>query len=110
MDETASSIPIVRELKDLIVTTLDPCEIVLFGSYAKGDYSEGSDIDMLVITESEIGRFQRQLVKESLYDYPVKVDLLFYTRQEINEENKEYSFLHNILGNCISIYRKYKNF
>ena len=45
-------------------------------------------------------------MQELFYDYPVKIDLLFYTVDEIKEKNKKYSFIYAILKNHISIYQK----
>ncbi|MFH1417687.1 MAG: nucleotidyltransferase domain-containing protein, partial [Planctomycetota bacterium] len=44
--------PAVERELDRIVTrlrTLDPERVILFGSFARGDFHEGSDIDLMVI-------------------------------------------------------------
>jgi len=41
--------PVLEKIVDLIVPLVNPDQIVLFGSYARGDYSEKSDIDLLVL-------------------------------------------------------------
>ncbi len=53
-----------------------------FGSYARGDWGVGSDLDLLIIVDrSELPRERRALPfdKEHL---PVPADLLVYTRAE----------------------------
>ena len=47
--------------------------VILYGSYARGDYDEESDIDIMIIADistSEIPKFNRKLT-----DYSVDVDL-----------------------------------
>ncbi len=47
--------PIVREFKQALQTLYGERlrEVVLFGSYARGDYDEESDIDLMVILNDE---------------------------------------------------------
>ena len=40
---------IVKQYADAISTTFEPQKIFLFGSYAKGNYTENSDIDIAVV-------------------------------------------------------------
>ena len=40
---------IIRKLEPL-----DPCRIILFGSYAHGNVTKDSDIDLLVVTSDEV--------------------------------------------------------
>jgi predicted nucleotidyltransferase len=98
--------PLLYEVRDLIVDYLDPEEIILFGSHAKDNQSLRSDVDILIVTKQQITQWQREYMQELFYDYPVKIDLLFYTVDEIKEKNKEYSFVYAILKNHISIYQK----
>lgn len=45
--------PQVRAHVDKIVEELDPEKVILFGSYAYGKPSTDSDVDMLIVMESE---------------------------------------------------------
>ena len=40
----------LKNVRDIIVSQIDPDQIILFGSYARGDYRDDSDIDILVFT------------------------------------------------------------
>ena len=42
---------VLRCIVEVIVREIDPDRIVLFGSRARGDYTEGSDYDLLVLKE-----------------------------------------------------------
>jgi predicted nucleotidyltransferase len=58
---------LLPEITRLIQAVSDPDEIILFGSYARGDYGPDSDLDLLVIIDQvkspneEIARIYRAL-------------------------------------------------
>jgi len=57
-------------------------EIGYFGSYARGDWGVGSDVDLIVIVaESELPR-ERRAVEFGTEKLPVPVDLIVYTLRE----------------------------
>jgi predicted nucleotidyltransferase len=62
------------------VEAVDPKLIILFGSYAKGRADEDSDVDLVVVTETEDRwetiRELRRLLEPVLDDWPL--DLLVY--------------------------------
>ena len=82
----------INEYIDLIVEKLisvyAPLQIYLFGFQARQDSGQDSDIDFLVIKESNEPRykrainFRRELRGNNLYP----VDILVYTPQEFSEE------------------------
>ena len=43
------SLPVLNNIIDLIVPLVKPDKIILFGSYARGDFTEHSDIDLLIL-------------------------------------------------------------
>jgi len=53
-----------------------------FGSYARGDWGVGSDLDLVVIVERAAEPFQRRAARWDATGLPVPVDLLVYTREE----------------------------
>ena len=75
-------------------------DAILFGSRARGDYRDHSDIDLLLIqseplrfdTESKRSRerFERSINKEAsvLYGMPVLVQLVWYSREEFRRFRK----------------------
>jgi predicted nucleotidyltransferase len=46
MDE---KIPFLDQIVKTIITTVKPDKIILFGSYARGDYGKDSDIDIMIL-------------------------------------------------------------
>jgi predicted nucleotidyltransferase len=49
----------LQEIVRRIVDAVDPAEIILFGSYAYGIPNKDSDVDILVIMETDIPRHKR---------------------------------------------------
>lgn len=70
---------------------LHPERIILFGSAARGDIDEWSDVDLIVVRQTE-KRFLDRLEEAYLrWTLPVAVDILVYTPEEfqtmLDEEN-----------------------
>ena len=66
-------------------------QVILFGSYARGEAGEHSDVDLMIIAESDLPRFKRSRELYKLFrPYPFGMDLIVYTPQEI-EKGKQYS-------------------
>jgi len=53
-----------------------------FGSYARGDWGVGSDVDLVMIVESSDQPFERRAARWATTALPVPADLLVYTRDE----------------------------
>ena len=61
----------------------DLTRVGLFGSYARGDSSVGSDIDLLLIDESAIGSQSKRLRHWPLEQLPLTCDALVLTSDEL---------------------------
>ena len=53
-----------------------------FGSYARGNWGVGSDLDLLVIVEHAATSSERRSLGWEIDDLPVPVDILIYTERE----------------------------
>ncbi|GAP72516.1 nucleotidyltransferase domain-containing protein [Candidatus Symbiothrix dinenymphae] len=60
MDKT-NALKIVQEYADAVRTHFDYSKVILFGSYAKGNFHEDSDIDVAVVFADYDNRMERQL-------------------------------------------------
>ncbi len=75
---------LLKDVVDRLVVAFHPYQIRLFGSYAKGNAREGSDIDLVVVMDSEFSPAQRRAkVSELLGISRVPMDILVYTPEEI---------------------------
>jgi predicted nucleotidyltransferase len=60
--------------------------VVLFGSHARGEADETSDVDLLIIAESELPRFKRSReLYKLLRPYSFAMDLIVYTPRRLSE-------------------------
>lgn len=83
---TGFGAPVAQRLPEAIrriVEALHPEKIILFGSYARGNPTPDSDVDLLVIMETDLPVTERFLqVSNLLYPRPFPVDILVKTPQE----------------------------
>jgi uncharacterized protein len=60
----------------------DVRRIGYFGSYARGDWGVGSDLDVIIIVAAAHLPFERRAVEWDLTELPVPADVLVYTEEE----------------------------
>lgn len=53
-----------------------------FGSYARGDWGVGSDLDLIVVVDDADEPFRQRSVAFDTLELPVPADLLVYTAEE----------------------------
>ena len=74
----------LQKLLQTLVEKVRPEKVVLFGSYANGTATPESDIDLLVILESDLRRDHRQeVISKALRPRRVPIDILAYTPAEV---------------------------
>jgi uncharacterized protein len=75
---------ILEELVRRLVAVGSPLKIVLFGSQARGEAGPGSDLDVLIVEDSALPRYQRsaRYLRALVGVYPAK-DVVVWTPQEI---------------------------
>lgn len=77
---------LIQEASKLLVETARPEKIILFGSYARGDFSEDSDLDFLVILSAVEDTFEEMTrLERVLLSLPVPVDVLVYSADDVRE-------------------------
>ena len=71
-----------------IVENFHPEKIILFGSYASGNPTPDSDLDFLMVMDSDQPRYKRSHPLQLMFrPYPCAMDILVYTPQEVNKWN-----------------------
>ena len=60
-----------------------------FGSYARGDWGVGSDLDLIAVVDDSREPFERRLMSWELNILPVPADIIVYTAVEWKELQKK---------------------
>jgi predicted nucleotidyltransferase len=92
-----------------IVSELKPEKIILFGSYAYGNPTPDSDVDLLVIMNTKAKEIDRYVaVSNLLYPRQFPVDILVKTPKEIEEASRKKGnfFLREILTKGKVVYER----
>jgi predicted nucleotidyltransferase len=105
-------------LNELIMSlkASNPYKIILFGSYAKEEATEDSDIDLMVILDNNtIAKTSEERMNKKLYirtlvreiNYKIALDILVYSKEELKlvKENGNY-FIDEIEKTGKIIYEK----
>ncbi|MSQ06594.1 MAG: nucleotidyltransferase domain-containing protein [Dehalococcoidia bacterium] len=84
-----------------------PEKVILFGSYARGDYDEFSDIDLIVIKKTEQRFFQRLAEVMAFIPREVAADVFVYTPQEFQAMVESGNpFIEQAIKDGIVLYEK----
>lgn len=96
----------IRRVAERIGRQADAEQVILFGSYARGEATEHSDVDLLVIAPSDLPRFKRsRALYKSLRPYLFGMDLLVYTPDEIEKgQQSPLSFISTALREGKTVY------
>jgi predicted nucleotidyltransferase len=77
---------IIEEAVKRLVAAAHPERIILFGSQARGEAREDSDIDLLVILEdTESRRAEMVRLGDALRGLPVPIDVLVFTLDDVKQ-------------------------
>ncbi len=79
---------LLEQITQKLVATLDPEQIILFGSHAYGEPNDDSDIDLLIIvSDSDQPRYRRsRQAHKVLRGIGVPKDILVMTRAEVDRK------------------------
>jgi len=86
-----------------IVDEVDPEQVILFGSHARGDAGADSDVDLIVVETAPFGADRDRHVEETrlwraLASFHVPKDLLVYSRDEVEYWRDS---LNNVLARAL---------
>ena len=72
-----------------------PEKVILFGTLATGRINEWSDIDLVVVEQTELSLFQRLRRIRKLLQPRVGIDVMVYTPEEFNQLSAERPFFRD---------------
>jgi len=76
-----------------LLKSSDPYKIILFGSYAKGNPNENSDIDLMVILDNDhVSKTYKERLEKKIFirnliieiNRKIPIDILVYSKEELN--------------------------
>jgi len=94
------SIPYIDKIIAIIQSIASPDQIILFGSYARGNYTEKSDIDLLIIKKNlKNGNNIIDSVYRAFYENKINisVDLLTIDYNRYNELNNKIGYIYKTI-------------
>jgi uncharacterized protein len=88
------NVPFIDKIVPMIVSLASPDQIILFSFYARGDYTDKSDIDLLIIKKDlkngrEINNILYRAFFENKIDVPIDL---------ISVDYNKYCELNNTIG------------
>jgi uncharacterized protein len=100
----------INDIVNRIALGFNPEKIILFGSYAAGNPTNDSDVDLLVIKDTDLPRHKRSFdIQKLLRGSMIPMDILVYTPKEFEQEqHNRYSFLGSVIKNSKILYERKK--
>ena len=84
MAETPQAV--IEEAVERIVAIAEPVKVILFGSYARGDGNDDSDLDFLVIVPKPVDKYAEMIrLSRALASLRFPADLLVYSVDDVKE-------------------------
>ncbi|MBU0702063.1 nucleotidyltransferase domain-containing protein [bacterium] len=102
---------LINYVKEKIVQGIQPEKIILFGSYARGNFNQDSDLDLFIIKDGqESSRIIRRKVESLLWGRRFPVDIIVRKPEEVewNFQAKNPFYLYHIFkdGKVLYEYKK----
>ena len=97
----------ISEICLKIVQNIKPYKVILFGSYVTGNNNEDSDLDLIIVKETNLSKHQRaREIRKYLWGITdIPKDILVYTEKEINDwKNVKQAFITSVLINSKILY------
>lgn len=93
-----------RWTKDIVCERKDVLRIGYFGSYARGDWGVGSDLDLVIVVKSSSKPFERRAIEWDATSLPVPADVLVYTEEEWGSLTTQIGFFQTLIREMVWIY------
>jgi len=91
----------------LLITHEEPEQIIVFGSFCSGELSEWSDLDLVIVKETQSPFLDRIRQVLELLRPQVGLDVLVYTPDEFEQLSRERAFVRQeIVGKGRVVYER----
>ncbi len=80
--------------------------VLLFGSYARGDYAESSDIDLIIVSDDWANTClnERLSILYRIWDKPLDATFIPLTSEELESKKKSSIVIKDAVSYAIEIY------
>lgn len=78
--------------------------VAYFGSYARGDWGVGSDLDVVILIRNSNRPFEERSRDYDTQKLPVPTDLMVYTLEEWRNLDREQPFFRRLLRETVWVY------
>ena len=75
----------IEKFKEEVISKLNPQRIILFGSFARGDINEGSDVDLIIIAKWKEEFLDRIKLLMDLNKFKIPLEPIGYTEEEFKK-------------------------
>jgi predicted nucleotidyltransferase len=95
MRADTSKLELLPEITQRILAVSDPEKIILFGSYARGDYGFDSDLDLLVVIKTvQSTREESTRLRRALRGLLVPIDVLVATPEQLERHRNTVGLIY----------------
>lgn len=109
---TRAKIPTLSEIREALIPALEASDAqraIVFGSYARGEADEYSDLDLIIVAKTDKRFLQRHKdyrpVFRSWDSWGKSLDLLIYTPEELdNMQDRNNPFICSALQEGVVVY------
>ena len=106
LEYTRKKRAVALDMTERIVERVHPQRVLLFGSVARGAAREMSDIDLMVIAESDLSFKERMRVLYEDLERHHDIDMLWYTPNELERMKRTSSFVRHALREAVTLYER----
>lgn len=98
---------LIQEITEKLIAEYQPEKIILFGSAARGDTDEHSDLDLIIVKKTDKRFVERMVDPILLKILPIKTDAFIYTPEEFERmKENENPFIMSALESAKILYEK----
>ena len=99
----------IQAITQLIVERFNPEQVILFGSHARGEVGEHSDVDLLVVLRNDAGQSQRgNPIRRTIAErFVLPVDVIIRSPEALaTQRNDLHSFIYKVLKEGEVLYER----